>query len=150
MIPLQIKRIVALVLSAIIISSTFTVQSYAEDLSPFVEGDIVLEYENVLDASSTLSILGQTAYCDSTCSSYSNVIQISASITLQKFWGLWVWNDVNGAQWTKSESGSCIGVSKTKSGLSNGTYRLKSVFTVTTSDGQTETSTIYSPEKTIR
>lgn len=146
---MQFKRIMALVLSAIIISSTFTVKSYAEDISPFVEDDIVLEYENVLDASSTLSIVGQTAYCDSTCSGYSNVVRISATITLQKFWGLWLWNDVSGAEWTKSENGNYIGLSKTKSGLSTGTYRLKSVFTVTTSGGQTETITVFSPEKTV-
>ena len=33
--------------------------------------------------------------------------------------------------------------------IASGTYRVKSVFTVTTTSGQTETVTVYSAEKTI-
>ncbi|MGN0683975.1 MAG: hypothetical protein ACI4JY_09895 [Oscillospiraceae bacterium] len=42
-----------------------------------------------------------------------------------------------------------IRLSNSKSGLPSGTYWLKSVFTLTSSSGKTETVTIYSTEKSI-
>ena len=37
----------------------------------------------------------------------------------------------------------------TKSGLSSGTYRIETVFTLTANDGKTETITVYSEEVAI-
>lgn len=62
---------------------------------------------------------------------------------------MWAWNNVNGAIWSTTEKGSYISVDRIKRGLSGGTYRLKSVFTLTTKNGKAETITIYSREKTV-
>ena len=40
-------------------------------------------------------------------------------------------------------------MSNSKNGLSSGTYRLKTVFVLKSSDGKTETATAYSDEQTI-
>ena len=69
--------------------------------------------------------------------------------TLEKKWGLWIWNEVDGASWNGTISSVSGKVSNSISGLSSGTYRLKSVFTVKTSSGETETITIFSDEKTV-
>ena len=66
--------------------------------------------------------------------------------TLEKKWSLWIWNEVDGASWNGTISSSSGKVSNSISGLSSGTYRLKSVFTVKTSNGKTETITVYSEE----
>lgn len=144
---MKFKKVVALVLSALAISSTFSVSSYAENLSPIIDEEIVLEYETARDLSNSLTISSSIAYCDSVCTGFNNVVQISVTQTLQKFWGLWIWNDIEGAEWSDSKSSNYISLFSTKGGLSSGTYRLKSVFTLTTSNGGTETITIYSSEK---
>ena len=130
---MQIKRIMALVLSFLIISSVVTVNAYAEDLSPIVEGEDVSEYVNVQSISNTLTISSTTAYCDSICTGFSNVVRITAVQTIQKFWGLWIWDSVDGGCWTDSVNSASIGVSHNKSGLTSGTYRLKTDFSITTS-----------------
>ena len=60
-----------------------------------------------------------------------------------------MWDDVDGARWTKTVNIKTISVSNIKSELSSGTYRLKSIFTLTSLDGKSETITVYSEEKTI-
>ena len=79
----------------------------------------------------------------------AGVTQITVEHTLEKHWGLWIWNEVDGASWTKTVYSDTIRLSNTKSGLDSGTYRLKSVFTLTNSSGKSETITIYSEEETI-
>lgn len=76
-------------------------------------------------------------------------MQVSVTQTLQKFWGLWTWKDVDDAEWTGNENGNYIGLYRSKGGLLNGTYRLKSAFTLVTANGKTETITIYSSEKRL-
>ena len=93
-----------------------------------------------------MRISSNTAKCVSICTGARNVIQITVEQTLQKFWGLWVWNDVENASWSTAENGSYVSVVNTKRGLPSGTYRIKSVFTLKTSSGKTETITVYSEE----
>ena len=142
-------KVMALVLSALAISSSFSISSYAENLSPIIDEEIISEYEIAIGVSNTLTFSSATAHCESVCTGLNNVVQISVTQTLQKFWGMWIWNDVEGAEWSESNSSNYISLFRTKSGLLSGTYRLKSVFTLTTSNGGTETITIYSLEKTI-
>lgn len=146
---MKIKRIVVLVLSALMLCSAMSAPVFAEELSPINEDEIISEYENASDVYSTLSISSAAARCRSYCVGYSNVTQISLTQTLQKFWGLWIWNDVDNASWTDNSMTNGIDASHNKNGLSSGTYRVKAVFTITTSSGQTETITIYSSERTI-
>ena len=77
------------------------------------------------------------------------VYTVVFSDPLEKHWGLWIWNEVDGASWTKTVDTRAISLVNTKSGLDSGTYRLKSVFTLTNSSGKSETITIYSEEETI-
>ena len=146
---MKIKKIMALVLSTVIIVSCLSVTSYAEDLSPIIVEEDIPEYENVRSLSNSLTISSTTAYCDSVCTGFNNVVQITVTQTLQKFWGLWIWNDVSGASWQDTSMTNEIDISTSKSDLSSGTYRLKSVFTLCTQNGQTETITIYSSENTV-
>lgn len=55
----------------------------------------------------------------------------------------------NDASWITTESGSSICLTSKKSGLFDGTYRVKSVFTLTNSSEKTETFTVYSDEETV-
>lgn len=103
-------------------------------------------YEYADTAKSLLYISANFAQCTSSCTSSSDVVQISVKQTLQQFLGLWIWNDVDDASWSATKNGSSISVVNSKSGLPSGTYRLESVFTLTASSGKTETITIYSEE----
>ena len=79
----------------------------------------------------------------------AGVTQITVEHTLEKHWGLWIWNEVDGASWTKTVNMSAVSFVSTKGGLDSGTYRLKSVFTLTNLSGKSETITVYSDEKTV-
>ena len=146
---MQVKRIVALVLSVITLCAAMGVTVYASDEQTVIIEEIVSSYELADSLTNTLSITSSTANCCSYCTAYSNVVHVSVTQTLQKFWGLWIWEDVDGAEWSGNEDGNSIGLYRSKSGLLNGTYRLKSVFTLKTASGKTETITIYSEEKTV-
>lgn len=95
-----------------------------------------------------LSIENGTAYCSSSTTG-SNAASITVTQTLQKYWGLWIWNDVKGASWSGRVDGGSICLSNTKSGLDSGTYRVKSVFKLIDKNGKTETITIYSTEERV-
>lgn len=143
------SKFLAILLSALIACASMNVPVSAERAATVAVEDISLYYENALSAKSYLTISLTTAECTSKCTGASNVVQITVEQTLQKYWGLWIWNDVDDASWSTTESGSYACVVNTKSGLSSGTYRVKSVFTLTTSSGKTETITIYSEEKVV-
>jgi len=142
-----LKRIVAMALTAVFLCMSFSVSVSAETTHSLIDVGVSLMYEIAYTATSRLSISGQTAYCTSETDG-ENVVSITVEQTLEKYSGwLWIWNDV--ANWTKTTNQSTISVSNTQSGLSSGTYRLKSVFTLTDSNGESETITIYSNEKTV-
>ena len=146
---MKFKKMIAVVLSFVISCIAFNSSAYAEELEPALEGEIISEYANASNVSSSLSISSSTAECRSICIGYSYVTQISVTQTLQKFWGMWIWNDVDGASWQRTSTTNEVDISTSKSGLSSGTYRLKSVFTLRTQNGQTETITIYSSEYSV-
>lgn len=128
-------------------SNSFTV-AYADANVPLINNGISFLYEIANDASSNLSIVDRTAYCISTTTG-NNAVRITVTQTLQKHWGLWFWEDVKGAKWTGTNAYNSICLSNSKDGLDSGTYRVKSVFTLTNKDGKSETITIYSDEKKI-
>lgn len=146
---MQFKKCFALLLSAFMMLSCTGVSASAETATYALNEGIAPAYEYANTAESMLYISSASAECISRCTSSSDIVQITVEQTLQKFWGLWVWNDVDGASWISTEHGSSIYLISDKSGLSSGTYRLKSVFTLTSSSGKTETITIYSEEETI-
>ncbi len=106
-------------------------------------------YEKAVDVWSDLSINITTAACESYVRGNSDVVKITATQYLQKQGFLWTWSTYDGAEWTKTVYSNTLAMSNTKTGLSSGKYRLKTIFTLTDSQGKTETITVYSDEKTV-
>lgn len=106
-------------------------------------------YEKAFEAKSMLSISGTTATCESSARGDSDVTKIVAVQTLEKQGFLWIWGTYDGTTWTKTVYSNTITMSNTKTGLSSGKYRLKTVFTLTDKNGKTETITVYSDEKSV-
>lgn len=143
------KKALSIIMAFICICSAFSIPSYAEEMSPYEENEIVSEYSIAISPISLLAINQGTATCTSRTNG-GDCIQISVTQTLQKYSGwFWSWDDVPNASWSKSVNLNSISLSNSKSGLSSGTYRLMSVFTLVNSSGQTETITVYSSERTI-
>lgn len=145
---MKFKKILAIVLTALCLFAAVGTVACADAVS---NSDDVISpaYEYADSVSSRLYISEQTATCRSDADG-CNVVSITVEQTLEKHSGwFWIWNSVDGANWTKTVNLNSISMSNTKSGLSSGTYRLKSVFTLTSSSGKTETITVYSDEKTI-
>jgi len=143
---MKLTKLVALLLTVTCLSYAFSMTAFAETTETFVgTGDISPAYEIAKNVSSDLVIDGTNAYCTSNVRG-DDIVSITVTQTLQKYWGLWIWNDVSGAEWTKTVNYSATTLSSSKSGLDNGTYRVKSVFNLTDKSGKTETITIYSNE----
>lgn len=133
--------------SAIVLCISLVTTTSAETMYPPADDGIAPAYAIAGDPKSNLIISGRTAYCTSDTRGV-NAVSITVEQTLEKYSGwFWIWNDVKDAYWTESINANTITVDNTKDGLSNGTYRLRSVFTLTNSSGKTETITIYSAEK---
>lgn len=62
---------------------------YANSVAPL--------YETASDAISTLTISGKTAKCESKLIGHSDVKSCKVVQTLEKKWGPWIWNEVDGA-----------------------------------------------------
>lgn len=140
------KRIIAAILIALLFVNSFEVSSEALTKSD----SIVVMDINSSTKKSELYFNSNTATCKSTyCESNSPVSSISATQTLEKKGLFGIYSSVSGASWTKTVTTQNLSMSNTKSNLSSGTYRLRTVFTVTLSNGTSETVTVYSAEKEI-
>lgn len=106
-------------------------------------------YEKAVDTLSRLEITGNTAICESKTLCMSNVVKVTAVQTLEKQVFLWFWGTYDNTTWTKTTYTNSLFMSNTKSGLAAGNYRVKTVFTLTDNNGETETITTYSDEKTV-
>lgn len=106
-------------------------------------------YEMASKAESKLSINGTTATCESILRGDTDVVKIVAEQYLQRQGFLWIWSTYDDAEWTKTVYSNALTMSNTKTGMSSGKYRLKTVFTLTDKQGKTETITVYSYEKTV-
>ena len=145
---MKFKKILAIVLTALCLFAAVGTVACADAVSN-TDDVISPAYEYADSVSSRLYISEQTATCRSDADG-CNVVSITVEQTLEKHSGwFWIWNSVDGASWTKTVNLNSISMSNTKSGLSSGTYRLKSVFTLTSSSGKTETITVYSDEKKV-
>lgn len=139
------RKFVSAIAAAVLLCVSLSMPSYAEKAnidSEITVFDIVRE--NYI---SDLAISNTTGTCTSRATG-DNVKSITATQTLQKKSGS-SWTAVSGANWTKKTPISSLYMSNSKSGLSNGTYRLKTVFKQTNTSGQTETITVYSAEQKI-
>ncbi len=146
---MRVRKMAAMVLTVLCLCAGFDVSASAETAYSFIGGGISPAYEIARNSTSSLSIGGKTAYCKSEASG-DNAVSITVEQTLEKYSGwLWIWDNVDDASWSKTVNDNAITMSNTKSGLDSGTYRLRSVFTLTSSSGKTETITVYSDEKSV-
>ena len=143
------KKVCSFLMAMFYWCSVFGISASAVNYDTFEEEEIVSEYAIARNPISSLAISQGTASCTSRVDGL-DCSQITVTHTLQKYSGwLWIWDDVSGASWSKTVNFSSISLSNSMPGLASGTYRLMSVFTLTSSSGQTETITIYSSERTI-
>lgn len=104
-------------------------------------------YSYTSSCSSELSISAKTATCKSSITGYYNkTTEIAVKQYLQKKNSSDKWEDV--CSWNDTINSFKGSVTNTKSSLSSGTYRLKTVFTVYAGTAS-ETVYAYSNEKTI-
>lgn len=136
------KKVFSL-MAAILLCFSFTVTASAKTVS---EGVAQPLYDKASEAKSTLSISGTTATCKSTVDGKSDVKKIVAVQTLEKQRSLWSWDKYRDAEWTKTVNSSSLTMSNKYYNLESGTYSVKTVFTLTDSQGKSETITVYSDD----
>lgn len=119
------KRFISLCLTLAVSVGTFGIMSSAQKNTP----DISPYYTYAIDASSNLDISSSKATCKSSATGGFSVTKISATQYLQKKDGT-KWETVDNATWSDSVNGISFSMTNSKSGLSSGTYRLKTVFRV--------------------
>lgn len=145
---MKTKKIIASLAALVCLSIIPCSAAFAEDQDTVAEDEIELHYEIADRIVSVIGITDGTATCLSEANGYA--VSISVEHTIQKYWGLWIWNDVDDATWTKTVYSDYLRLSSTKSGLTtSGKYRLKSVFTLTDENGKTETITSYSDTEVV-
>lgn len=141
---MQLKKILTSVLSAVVLCATPVTQAAAAAAEPY---SIVSPLYEIADGAwAELSFSGSSAICRSVAKT-QNAVKITAVQTLERQGFLWIWSTY-GDPWTKTVYANSITMSNTKS-VSGGKYRLKTVFTLTDSQGKTETITVYSSEKSV-
>lgn len=104
-------------------------------------------YSYTTSATSTLYISSGTAACKSKARGKASATKIEAVQYLEKKSGS-KWYVVTDGTWTDSVNDSLLIVSNNKSGLTSGTYRVRTVFTVY-SGSNSEEVTAISTEVTI-
>lgn len=141
-----LKKILTMILSALVLNTSLTTIPSAEKIHPPDDEVVAPAHEIADNAISILRIDGQTALCNSKTKS-KGAVEIVIVQTLEKYSGwFWIWNAVDDASWTIYNYSGSVDVTNKKSGLSSGTYRLKSEFTLKNSAGKTESFTVYSEE----
>ena len=135
------KRMLAMFLFvAMIFAASFSVSADNELDTP-IDPEIVEEYQYTSSLTSTLSISNNTATCNSVVRGMSNLAtKVVVTQTLQKKSGS-TWTYVT--SWSKTFNSWLAMYSNSKSSLSSGTYRLKTVAKVYSGNSY-ETITVYS------
>lgn len=144
---MHLKKMIASLGAAVLLCLNCNVVSFADTVTvtSLANDGISPTYEIANKCASSLEIINGTAYCTSIAEG-TDTITITITHTLQKHWGLWVWEDVDNATWTKTAEINFFCLYNTKYDLKSGTYRVKSTFVLTDDNGESETITIYSNE----
>lgn len=105
-----------------------------------------------LSTASKVSYLTTTSSGHVTCtskfaSSDSNIKSVQITQSLEKFAFLWFWNSVYKKNALHTDNSFTL--INDYYGVESGTYRVKSVFTITMKSGKVETFTVYSSEKKV-
>lgn len=147
---MHIKKLIASLGATILLCLNFSVVSYADTVTvtSLENYGISPAYEIANSCTADLTIQNGTAHCTSIAKG-TDAVSITVTQTLQKYWGLWIWEDVKGATWTETVDINFVCLYSTKSNLESGTYRVKSTFVLTDENGKSETITIYSNEQKI-
>lgn len=95
----------------------------------------------------TISSSGRAEFISRFYSSDTSIKCVRIDQTLEKFSFLWFWDSLG--TWNLTTYDSSASNANAKNGLTSGTYRVKSDFTVTYKNGQKETVTVYSSEKKV-
>ncbi len=143
---MHLKPIIGTVLSAALLCVTPVTQATAAAAEPY--SIVAPLYEIAENAWCDLIINSSTVNCRSLIDN-SNAVKITAEQYLQKQGFLWMWTTYDSAEWTKTVYTNSLAMSNTKTGLSSGKYRLKTIFTLTDKQGKAETITVYSDEKSV-
>lgn len=142
---MNMKKLISLALAALLSFNTIFVVSADPDPESPVEPGIIEEYQYTHSISSSLYISNNTASCESLVVGFSNLVtRIEITQTLQKKSGN-SWNFYT--SWVKNYYNTYGHLSTTKTGLSSGTYRLKTVAKVYSGNSY-ETITVYSSTRT--
>lgn len=133
-------------LAAAVLCLTLPVTAYADTAADsYYSEEIVPMFVDDISAQVSIRISDSKATCECSARDYTSTIKsISVVMTLQKSGLFGIYSDVKNASWSKTVTGSTISLSGSQSDLADGTYRVKAVFTVTTTDGKTDTFTEYS------
>ena len=136
---MHVKKMIASLGAALILCFSFSFVSYAETITVVsLQNDgISPAYEIANGCSSYLEIVSATAYCRSTAKG-SDAVKITVTQTLQKYWGLWIWEDVDGATWTETANIDSFSLLNAKSEIKSGKYRVKSTFVLTDKNGKSD------------
>lgn len=141
------KQIVSALLAAVLMTGSLSSVASATDLDSAITETVTPRFEIAVNPLSLITINGTTITCRSSVN--GDAVKISCVTTLEKYWGLWIWNEVENATWTDTVNSTRLSARHYKYNAESGTYRLKSEFTLTDSKGVSETITIYSDEDTV-
>lgn len=137
----MLKKVIPIILTVVLCFSLLSVTAFAEGSSTY---DLTSAIK-----SSNLVISGSTATCGSSYDGGPVVKSVKVVQSLEKHSYLWVWDRI-GSEITKTETDTnSLSCTNIKTGITSGTYRVKSVFTITLYDGRSETLTVYSNEVTV-
>lgn len=142
------KKKIAAVLAFVAVFLTFSGTVYAEnDQDTRIVESVQPRYAYTTSIASSLTISGTTATCKSSAWGKDGVTKIEATQYLEKKVSEDEWKTI--AHWSASVIGNTLdGMTNTESNLSNGTYRLRTVFVVYMGS-MAEYPQKTSPEKTI-
>lgn len=144
------RTIAVIFLSAIMSVSSLSVVASANYTNSRYN-PIVVKDVGGADKKSFLDIADRTADCKSTFHSGNSEIKVVTAVqTLEKKDTANRFRNVAGGTCSKTASAKRFLLSSTVRNLSSGCYRLKTVFTISYTNGKSETITVYSSEKTVR
>lgn len=124
------KKKIAAALTSIVVFLSLSGNVYAEnDQDTRIVESVQPRYAYTTSITSNLIISGTTATCTSSAWGKDEVTKIEATQYLEKKISKDKWDSID--HWSASVSGNTLdGMTNTKSDLSSGTYRLRTVFVV--------------------
>ena len=126
---------------SMIVCSVQAITAFAEsEEEPATFETVPEEYQYAVSLSSAMVIDSGTANCYSVATGIGSVYMINATQYLEKRRALFFWDPVD--SWFQTTNGHDFFMYTPKSGLSSGTYRLRTVFTLFVQGGWEEIEVI--------